>query len=74
VRLGWWLYTRAALPLMGRLISRDWRDVGAFLGPSVDRFYERYDVERIWRDAGIAEVRSERLTMGAAVVVTGTVA
>ena len=74
IRLGWWIYTRALLPPMGRLISRDWRDVGAFLGPSVDRFYERHDMERIWRDAGIADVRSERLTLGAAVVITGTVA
>jgi len=73
VRLGWRLYTRLGLPLVGRIVSRDWREVGAFLGPSVDRFYDRYDMERIWRDAGIADVKSERLLLGAAIVVTGSV-
>src|SRR5438552_5015838 len=52
MRLGWRLYTRLALPLIGSVVSRDWREVGGFLGPSIDRFYERYDLEHIWRDAG----------------------
>lgn len=72
LRLGWWLYTRIALPLLGSIVSREWRSVGAFLGPSVDRFYDRHDMARIWRDAGIADVRVEWLTLGAAVVVSGT--
>ena len=73
VRLGWNLYTRAALPLLGSFVSRDWRQVGAFLGPSIDRFYERYDMDAIWRDAGLVGVRSERLGLGAATVVVGEV-
>lgn len=70
LRAGWWLYTRALLPLLGAAISREWRAVGAFLGPSIDRFYDRHDLERIWREAGLQEVRIERLALGAAVVTT----
>ncbi len=71
LRLGWWLYTRLGLPLVGSFVSPKWRAVGAFLGRSVDRFYERYDMERIWREAGIGDVRAETLGLGAAVVVSG---
>lgn len=71
--LGWSLYTRVALPLLGSLISRDWRAVGAFLGPSVDRFHARYDVRAAWSAAGIADVRSTPLFLGSALVVRGTV-
>ncbi|MBI2774019.1 MAG: class I SAM-dependent methyltransferase [Chloroflexi bacterium] len=74
LRLGWWLYTRIGLPLLGSLVSRDWRSVGAFLGPSIDRFYDRYDMARICGDAGITDVRVERLGMGSAVVASGVVA
>src|SRR3954449_8262917 len=31
----WRLYTRAFMPVLGRLISRDWYEVGRFLGPSI---------------------------------------
>ncbi len=69
-RLGWWLYTRLALPVLGTLLSRDWRAVGAFLGPSIDRFYETHDMEKLWRDAGMENVTAERMGMGAAVVLS----
>lgn len=73
VRLGWRAYTRLALPLLGSLVSRDWRDVGEFLGPSIDHFYDRNDMERIWREAGIVGIHVEGLGLGAAMVVTGQV-
>ena len=31
----WRIYTRVGLPVLGRLISRDWYEVGRFLGPSI---------------------------------------
>lgn len=73
LRAGWWLYTRLALPILGASISRDWRAVGAFLGPSIDRFYDRNDMDEVWRQAGIDEVRTDRLGLGAAVVTSGVV-
>lgn len=74
LHLGWWLFTRVALPILGMLISRDWRAVGAFLGPSIDRFYDRHDMEQVWRDAGLSDVTTERLGMGAAMVTSGRAA
>ncbi|MEK7285619.1 MAG: class I SAM-dependent methyltransferase, partial [Chloroflexota bacterium] len=76
LRLGWWLYTRAALPVLGRIVSRDWARVGAFLGRSIDAFYDRHPLreqEEMWRAAGIPDVRSDVLGLGAAVVTWGVV-
>jgi demethylmenaquinone methyltransferase/2-methoxy-6-polyprenyl-1,4-benzoquinol methylase len=71
----WRLYTDVALPSWGRLFSRHWRDVGAFLGPSIRNFYRRWPEERLldaWRDAGFLDVRSRRLSLGGAIVIWGT--
>jgi ubiquinone/menaquinone biosynthesis methyltransferase len=73
LRAGWWLYTRAVLPLLGRAVSRDWRDVGAFLGGSIDRFYGRHDMESVWRAAGIADVRTDAVGLGSAAITWGSV-
>ncbi len=70
----WRLYTGAVLPAGGRLFSRDWREVGAFLGPSIRDFYRRWPEERLlaaWRDAGFGDVRSRRLSLGGAIVIWG---
>jgi demethylmenaquinone methyltransferase/2-methoxy-6-polyprenyl-1,4-benzoquinol methylase len=70
----WQLYTRAALPLIGRLVSRDWQRVGGFLGPSIAGFYGEHPLERIvgyWRQAGIENVRVRRMSFGAGVVMSG---
>jgi len=71
----WRLYTDLALPSCGRLFSRHWRDVGAFLGRSIRDFYRRWPEERLldaWRDAAFADVRSCRLSLGGAIVIWGT--
>ena len=38
----WRAYTRLGLPAIGRLVSREWYDVGRFLGPSISAFDERH--------------------------------
>ena len=71
----WWLYTRVGLPVAGRLISAKWSSVGAFLGPSIERFYARHPqtaVERYWRDAGLSDVRTRRMSLGGGVVMSAT--
>jgi demethylmenaquinone methyltransferase/2-methoxy-6-polyprenyl-1,4-benzoquinol methylase len=71
----WRLYTRAVMPLAGRLISRKWREVNAFLGPSIERFYRAHpqrELERYWRDAGLADVRSRRMSLGGGIVMSAT--
>lgn len=70
----WRVYTDAVLPVGGRLFSRDWRDVGAFLGPSIRAFSRRWPEEHlveVWRDAGFRDVRSRRLSLGGAIVIWG---
>jgi demethylmenaquinone methyltransferase/2-methoxy-6-polyprenyl-1,4-benzoquinol methylase len=72
----WRLYTRVGLPALGRLASREWFEVGRFLGPSIEGFYESYPLERqleIWNEAGIGGVRARRMSLGGGIVIWGTV-
>ena len=62
-RAAWRLYTAVGLPTLGRLASREWAQVGRFLGPSIRGFYERHPLERIvgyWQQAGLQDVRVRR--------------
>ncbi len=73
-RPAWWLYTRVGLPTLGRLVSRDWWDVGRFLGPSIDDFYRRYPLPRLrraWQAAGIGSVTVRRMSLGGGVLTCG---
>jgi demethylmenaquinone methyltransferase / 2-methoxy-6-polyprenyl-1,4-benzoquinol methylase len=74
-RAAWRLYTAVGLPALGRLASREWFEVGRFLGPSIRGFYERHPLERIlgyWRAAGLEDVRVRRMSLGGAVVMSAT--
>jgi demethylmenaquinone methyltransferase/2-methoxy-6-polyprenyl-1,4-benzoquinol methylase len=71
----WWLYTRVGLPVAGRLVSAKWSAVGAFLGPSIEGFYARNsiaDLERYWREAGLRDVRTRRMSVGGGIVMSAT--
>jgi len=71
----WRLYTAVGLPIGGALLSRAWRRVGSFLGPSIRGFYRRWPEETLlemWRERGFADVQSERLSLGGAIVTWGT--
>ena len=71
----WHLYTRAVMPVLGRLISREWYRVGRFLGPSISDLYRRLPLDRqleLWRAAGIDEVQARVMSFGAGVVIWGT--
>jgi demethylmenaquinone methyltransferase/2-methoxy-6-polyprenyl-1,4-benzoquinol methylase len=70
----WRLHTGIVLPLGGLAFSRAWRRTGSFLGPNIRDFYRRWPEERIlraWRDAGVVEVQSKRLSLGGAIVIWG---
>jgi demethylmenaquinone methyltransferase / 2-methoxy-6-polyprenyl-1,4-benzoquinol methylase len=70
----WRAYVDVGLPLAGRLLSRGWYEVGRFLGPSIRGFWSQWPEERLlgaWADAGIADVRLRRLSVGGGVVVWG---
>ncbi len=71
----WNVYTRAAMPVLGRLISRDWYVVGRFLGRSITDLYRRLPLDRqleLWRDAGIEPVTARVMSFGGGVVIWGT--
>ena len=72
LRTLWRIHTRVGLPLLGRAVSKEWYDVGRFLGPSIEQFHtaER-DLPGLWRDAGIDAASQQELSFGAGIVVTG---
>ncbi|MGN6169669.1 MAG: ubiquinone/menaquinone biosynthesis methyltransferase [Solirubrobacteraceae bacterium] len=68
----WRLHARAGLPLVGRIVSRRWYEVGRFLGPSIEQFdAAESDLPGLWRRAGIGEVRARRMSFGAGLVMWG---
>jgi demethylmenaquinone methyltransferase / 2-methoxy-6-polyprenyl-1,4-benzoquinol methylase len=74
-RFLWRVYTRAFMPVLGHVISRDWYEVGRFLGPSITDLYRRLPLERqleLWRDAGIQNVQARVMSFGGGVVIWGT--
>jgi len=71
----WRVYVGLGLPALGRLISRDWYEVGRFLGPSIATFYRQFPLPRqleLWRDAGFASVEARVMSLGGGVVIWGT--
>jgi demethylmenaquinone methyltransferase / 2-methoxy-6-polyprenyl-1,4-benzoquinol methylase len=72
-RAAWRCYTAIGLPVLGRMASHDWSEVGRFLGPSIRGFYEKHPLERIagyWEDAGLREVKVRRMSLGGGVVMS----
>ena len=70
----WEVWTRVGLPVAGRLVGDGWHEVGTFLNPSIRGHYARWPPPRLlqaWREAGIADVRARRLSLGGGVVTWG---
>lgn len=63
--LPWRVYAGGLLPLAGRLIDPGWHEVGKFLRASIEDFHQRHpDLQAVFRDAGLVDVRSRRLSLG----------
>jgi demethylmenaquinone methyltransferase / 2-methoxy-6-polyprenyl-1,4-benzoquinol methylase len=72
----WWAWTRIGLPAAGLVAGGGWYRTGRFLGPSIEGFWQRHPLEQVlgwWRDAGIDGLRVQRLSVGGAVIIRGTV-
>jgi demethylmenaquinone methyltransferase/2-methoxy-6-polyprenyl-1,4-benzoquinol methylase len=70
----WELHVRAALPAAGAVIGKGWREVGAFLGPSIRDWHARWPLGHqltAWEEAGIGEVEARRLSLGGGIVTWG---
>jgi demethylmenaquinone methyltransferase/2-methoxy-6-polyprenyl-1,4-benzoquinol methylase len=73
LRALWQLYTRVGLPLIGRLASPAWLEVGRFLGPNIETFHATYpDLAGLWANAGIGGVAVRPMSFGAGLVMSGT--
>jgi demethylmenaquinone methyltransferase/2-methoxy-6-polyprenyl-1,4-benzoquinol methylase len=71
----WVFYTRTVMPVAGRVVSKEWAEVGRFLGGSISSFYERMPLPEqlaAWRLAGIRDVRARVMSLGGGVVIWGT--
>ena len=72
-RLAWRFYTAVGLPTLGRLCSREWAEVGRFLGPSIAGFYARHPLPAIvsyWQQAGLQDVHVRRMSLGGGIVMS----
>jgi len=70
----WEAWTRAGLPVAGRLIGDGWHEVGTFLNPSITAHYREWPLPRLldaWRGAGIEDVRAHTMSLGGGVVTWG---
>jgi demethylmenaquinone methyltransferase/2-methoxy-6-polyprenyl-1,4-benzoquinol methylase len=72
LRALWRVHTRVGLPLLGRLVSSAWYEVGRFLGPSIEDLHSHEpDLPALWCTAGILDVSERRLSFGAGLVLWG---
>jgi demethylmenaquinone methyltransferase/2-methoxy-6-polyprenyl-1,4-benzoquinol methylase len=70
----WNLWVDAGLPLLGRVISPGWHEVGRFLGGSIRDFDAQWPVPRLLgalRNAGFEDVHARRLSLGGCTVLWG---
>lgn len=57
-----------------RFISKGWDEVGAFLAPSIEQFYARWDAQKlctIIEQAGLEDVRYRLMSLDGGVVMWG---
>jgi demethylmenaquinone methyltransferase/2-methoxy-6-polyprenyl-1,4-benzoquinol methylase len=70
----WHLYTGVGLPVLGRLVSPGWAEVGRYLRPSITAFDEVYPpgaLRRLLIEAGAANVNTRRMSLGGGLVAWG---
>jgi demethylmenaquinone methyltransferase / 2-methoxy-6-polyprenyl-1,4-benzoquinol methylase len=70
----WETWVRVGLPAAGRVIGNGWHEVGTFLGPSIREHYAEWPVSRLlatWRNAGVTDVQTKRLSLGGGMVTWG---
>jgi demethylmenaquinone methyltransferase/2-methoxy-6-polyprenyl-1,4-benzoquinol methylase len=70
----WHLYTGVGLPVLGRMVSPAWADVGRYLRPSITAFDAAYPppaLRELLLEAGAANVNTRRLSLGGGLVAWG---
>jgi demethylmenaquinone methyltransferase/2-methoxy-6-polyprenyl-1,4-benzoquinol methylase len=57
------------------MASREWGEVGRFLGPSIRGFYERHPVAALveyWYEAGLRDIAVRRMSLGGGIIMSAT--
>jgi len=70
----WHLYTGVGLPVLGRMVSPGWAEVGRYLRPSITAFDAAYPpaaLRELLIEAGGANVNTRRLSLGGGLVAWG---
>jgi demethylmenaquinone methyltransferase/2-methoxy-6-polyprenyl-1,4-benzoquinol methylase len=70
----WHLYTGIGLPVLGRMVSPGWAEVGRYLRPSITAFDAAYPPPKLREllvEAGGANVNTRRLSLGGGLVAWG---
>jgi demethylmenaquinone methyltransferase/2-methoxy-6-polyprenyl-1,4-benzoquinol methylase len=70
----WHLYTGVGLPVLGRLVSPGWAEVGRYLRPSIRAFDASYPppvLRELLLEAGAANVNTRRMSLGGGLVAWG---
>ena len=74
-RMSWRLYTRTLMPAGGFALGGSaWWQAGRFLGPSIEAFYRRWPLDRLyeaWRVAGMVDVEDRAMSLGGGLVMWG---
>lgn len=74
--IAWRLYTRTVLPIGGAIAGDGWPEVCRFLGPSIESFAGHRPPAQLieeWEAAGIRDVGLRKMSLGAGIVMWGTV-
>jgi demethylmenaquinone methyltransferase/2-methoxy-6-polyprenyl-1,4-benzoquinol methylase len=70
----WNVYTGVGLPVLGRLVSPGWGEVGRYLRPSITSFADNYPpdaLRELLTEAGGAHVHTHLLSLGGGIVAWG---
>jgi len=70
----WRAWTRIGLPTAGLVAGDGWYETGRFLGPSIEGFWAEHPLDSVlgmWAEAGMRDVRWQRLSVGGGLVIRG---
>lgn len=72
----WSYYTKHLLPFLGGYLGgQDWEEVGKFLGPNIENYYQHFSIEQhlqAWKEAGFENVAYKIMSVGGGIIFWGT--
>ncbi len=72
----WSYYTKYLLPALGKQLGgQAWEEVGRFLGPNIENYYNNFNLEQhlqAWKEAGFENVAYKTMSVGGGIIFWGT--